>query len=72
VHKNTRGHRAEADAALYLTVSQPRLFNLLDRVLRVTTEFGMVEVARTGSGVNSGFHVGDAVPNRWRDVKGPP
>ena len=46
-HKNTRGRRAEADVALHLTVSQPRLFNLLDRVLGVTTEFGMVSVART-------------------------
>lgn len=32
-------------ARQHLTVSQPRLPNLLDRVVGVTTEFGVVSVA---------------------------
>ena len=54
-----------------LTVSQPRLPNLLDRVVGVTTEFGVVSVA--GAKTRKYFFVGatNNVPGAVRS-EGPP
>ena len=49
-------------ARQHLTVSQPRLPNLLDRVVGVTTEFGVVSVACAKT---------RKILFRWRDEQRP-